>query len=336
MAVTTYTPSGGAESKRRSLLADFLIRLVREKPMGTFGGIIVLLLFFTGVFADLAWLGLPGVGLALFPYGEIHLADRLAAPSAQYILGADGMGRDMLSRIIFGARISMYVGLGASTINVIIAGIIGLISGYLGGRVDITVQRFVDAALSFPMLIVAITLMALVGSGLVQVIIVLGIWGGIAWIRVVRAAVIAIKENVYVDAARAIGSTTGHMIIRHILPNIVPVMIIIFTVSMAGNIIGEASLSFLGFGVPPPAPSWGGMLSAEGRRYMYEAPWLAVWPGLALTIAVFGINMFGDAMRDLLDPRLRGAGGRLGGMKVEIKRGKIGSSRSGLFPRPRK
>ena len=325
MAVTTYTPSGGAESKRRSLLADFLIRLVREKPMGTFGGIIVLLLFFTGVFADLAWLGLSGVGLAPLPYGEIHLADRLAAPSVQYILGADGMGRDMLSRIIFGARISMYVGLGASTINVIIAGIIGLISGYLGGRVDITVQRFVDAALSFPMLIVAITLMALVGSGLVQVIVVLGIWGGIAWIRVVRAAVIAIKENVYVDAARAIGSTTGHMITRHILPNIVPVMIIIFTVSMAGNIIGEASLSFLGFGVPPPAPSWGGMLSAEGRRYMYEAPWLAVWPGLALTIAVFGINMFGDAMRDLLDPRLRGAGGRLSGMKMKIKGGKIGS-----------
>jgi len=336
MSVTTYTPSGGVESKRRSLLADFFIRLVREKPMGTFGGSIVLLLFFTGVFADLAWLGLPGVGLAPLPYGEIHLADRLAAPSAQYILGADGMGRDMLSRIIFGARISMYVGLGASTINVIIAGIIGLISGYLGGRVDITVQRFVDAALSFPMLIVAITLMALVGSGLVQVIVVLGIWGGIAWIRVVRAAVIAIKENVYVDAARAIGSTTGHMITRHILPNIVPVMIIIFTVSMAGNIIGEASLSFLGFGVPPPAPSWGGMLSAEGRRYMYEAPWLAIWPGLALTIAVFGINMFGDAMRDLLDPRLRGAGGRLGGMKAEIKRGKIGSSRSGLFPRLRK
>jgi peptide/nickel transport system permease protein len=143
-------------------------------------------------------------------------------------------------------------------------------------------------------------------------VIVLGIWGGIAWIRVARSAVIAIRENVYVDAARAIGCSTSEMLRRHILPNITPILIIMFSVSMSGNILGEASLSFLGFGIPPPHPSWGGMLSMEGRSYMYEAPWLAIWPGVALSVAVYGINMWGDAVRDLLDPRLRGGVGRYG------------------------
>ncbi len=302
-------PGEIAEPKRRSLLADFLIRLVREKPLGIVGGVIVLLLLFTAIFADL---------LAPYGYNEIILADRLAPPSAKHLLGADNVGRDLLSRLIYGARISMYVGLGASAINVIFATLIGLTSGYLGGKFDIIVQRFVDAMLSFPMLIMVITLMNLIGTGLVQVIIVLGIWGGILWISVVRSAVIAIKENVYLEAARSIGAPTGRILNRHILPNIMPVMIIIFTVSMAGNILGEASLSFLGFGIPPPVPSWGGMLSSEGRTFMYEAPWLAIWPGLALSIVVYGISMWGDAVRDLLDPRLRGGVGSY--RKVKTKK----------------
>jgi len=288
------------EPKRRPLLADFFIRLVKEKPMGTAGGVIVLLLLFTGIFADF---------LAPYGFNEIHLADGLAAPSAKYLLGADNLGRDLLSRIIYGARISMYVALGASALNVIVSAIVGLISGYLGGKFDIIVQRFVDAALSIPGLILLITVIALVGTGLLQVIFVLGVLGGIAWIRVVRSAVIAIKENVYFEAAKAIGAPLSHILIRHVLPNIMPVMIIIFTVSMAGNILAEASLSFLGFGIPPPAPSWGGMLSTVGRTYMYEATWLAIWPGVALTIVVYGISMWGDAIRDLLDPRLRGGVG---------------------------
>jgi len=291
------------------MLADFFIRLVREKPLGIIGGVIVLLLLLTAIFADL---------LAPYGYNEIIMADRLAAPSAKHLLGADNVGRDLLSRLIYGARISMYVGLGASTINVIFATLIGLISGYLGGKFDIIVQRFVDALLTFPMLIIVITLMALIGTGIVQVIIVLGIWGGILWIRVVRSAVIAIKENVYLEAARSIGAPTGRILNRHILPNIAPIMIVIFSVSMAGNILGEASLSFLGFGIPPPNPSWGGMLSSEGRTYMYEAPWLAIWPGLALSIVVYGISMWGDAVRDLLDPRLRGGVGSY--RKVKTKK----------------
>ena len=306
----TTISEAGAETKRRSPLADFFIRLVREKPLGTVGGVIVLLMLLSAIFADL---------IAPYEYTRIEMSDRMQAPSTTYLLGTDNVGRDLFSRVIYGARISMYVGLGASAINVIFATLIGLISGYLGGKFDIIVQRFVDALLTFPMLIIAITLMALIGTGIVQVIIVLGIWGGIAWIRVVRSAVMAVKENVYVEAARAIGCTTGAMLWRHMLPNIAPVMIIIFSVAMAGNILGEASLSFLGFGIPPPFPSWGGMLSSEGRSYMYEAPWLAIWPGIALSIAVYGINIWGDAVRDLLDPRLRGGVGRYGRAVARIK-----------------
>jgi len=303
------------EPKRHSLLVDFFTRLVREKPLGTIGGVIVLLLLFTGIFADL---------LAPYAYDESHLVDRLAPPSAKYLLGTDNLGRDLLSRVIYGARISMYVGLGASLLGVVFSAVVGLISGYLGGKADIIIQRFVDAALSFPMLVMTITLMSLLGPGLIQVILVLGIWGGIAWIRVVRSAVIAIKENVYLEAATAIGCPTSRIIMRHVLPNIMPVLIIIFSIDMAANILGEASLSFLGFGIPPPTPSWGGMLSGIGRTYMYEAPWLAIWPGVALSVAVYGINMWGDAVRDLLDPKLRGGVGRYGGVKtkkLEIKRG---------------
>lgn len=296
---------------RRSPFADFFIRLIREKPLGTVGGIIVLAMLLTGLLADV---------IAPFGYNQNMLEDRLDGPSPTHLLGTDALGRDLFSRIIYGARISMIVGLSASAINVVFSAIVGVISGYLGGKVDIVVQRFVDAALAFPMLIIVITLMGIIGTGVFQTVIVLGIWGGIAWIRVARSAVIAIRENVFVEAARTIGCTTPTMLRRHILPNITPVLIIMFSVSMSGNILGEASLSFLGFGIPPPFPSWGGMLSGEGRRYMYEAWWLAVWPGVALSVAVYGINMWGDAVRDLLDPRLRGGVGRYARATRKIER----------------
>jgi len=300
---TDVTAGAVEEAKRRSPFVDFFMRLARQKPLGLIGGIIVLLMLLTGIFADL---------LAPYGYNEYILADKLTGQSPQHLLGTDALGRDLFSRVIYGARISMIVGLGASAINVAFSAIVGVTSGFIGGKFDMIVQRFVDAALTFPMLIIVITLMALIGTGITQVVIVLGIWGGIAWIRVARSAVIAIRQNVYVDAARAIGCSTREMLTRHILPNITPILIIMFSVSMSGNILGEASLSFLGFGIPPPFPSWGGMLSSEGRRYMYEAPWLAIWPGVALSVAVYGINMWGDAVRDLLDPRLRGGVGRYG------------------------
>ena len=293
-------PSAEIAPKRRSRLADFFIRLVREKPLGTASGIIILILIFVAIFADV---------LAPYSYDEVHLPDILKAPSAQYLLGADQLGRDLLSRLIYGARISLTVGLAATALNVLIAVLVGGISGFFGGKLDLGVQRFVDAWMAFPGLLLLLTIMSIVGSGLLQIIVVLGISGGIGGSRVLRGAVIAIKENDYFLAARAIGSPTTATLMRHVLPNIMAPVIIIFSITVGGVIITEASLSFLGFGLPIEVPSWGGLLSRDGRRYMEMAPWLALFPGLALTITVYCFNMFGDALRDLLDPRLRGGEG---------------------------
>ena len=297
MSDATGIPSAVSEPKRRSRLAEFFTRLVKDKPLGTVGGIIILIMIFVAIFADV---------LAPYPYRETHLVDRLTGPSAQYLLGTDHVGRDLLSRLIFGARLSLTVGLAATALNVVVAVLLGGISGFLGNKYDLVVQRFVDAWISFPSLLLLLTVMSIVGQGLVQIIVVLGISGGIGGSRVVRGAVIGIKENDYFLAARAIGSTGAATLVRHVLPNIMPVVIIIFSVSVGGVIMSEASLSFLGFGLPVQIPSWGGMLSREGREYMEVAPRLALWPGLCLTITVYCLNMFGDAMRDLLDPRLRG------------------------------
>ena len=293
-------PSPIYDPKRRGRFADFLIRLAREKPLGTACGMIVLLFILVAIFAHV---------LAPYPYREIHLADRLTGSSAQYLLGTDHVGRDFLSRIIYGARLSLTVGLAATALNVVIAVLIGGISGYFGGKLDLAVQRFVDAWITFPGLLLLLTLMSLVGRGLIQIILVLGISGGIGASRVVRGAVIGIKENDYFLAARAVGTPTTKILIRHVLPNIMAPVIIIFSINIGGVIIAEASLSFLGFGLPLDIPSWGGLLSREGRRYMEQAPWLALWPGLCLTITVYSLNMFGDAVRDLLDPRLKGGQG---------------------------
>ena len=299
-----------AEPKRHSFLVDVLIRLVKEKPLGTIGGIIVLVLFLTGILADF---------LAPYAMNEIHLFDRLSPPSAHYILGTDQLGRDILSNIIYGARISVIIGVCASTIDVIAAIIIGALSGFIGGKLDMTVQRFVDAWMSFPSILITMTVMTIVGRGLGQVIAVIGLSHGIRSSRVVRSAVIGIKENVYVEAAEAVGCSMTRVLIRHILPNIMAPVIIIFTIGMGAAILVESTMSFLGFGVPPGIPSWGSMLSGEGRQYMEVAPQLALWPGFALSIVVYGINMFGDALRDLLDPRLRGGLGRYSRTKKRQK-----------------
>ena len=287
----------------RGRFADFFIRLLKEKPLGIAGGIIIVLLILVSIFADV---------LAPYRYTEMHLVDRLQGPSARYLLGTDQLGRDLLSRLIVGARISMLVGLTATTLNLVVAVLIGGISGFLGGKVDLVVQRFIDGWMAFPGLLLLLTIMSIVGRGLPQIIVVLGVTGGIGASRVVRGAVIGIKENDYFLAARAAGTPTSQILVRHVLPNIMAPVIIIFSINIGGVIISEASLSFLGFGLPSEVPSWGGMLSSDGRRYMEQAPWLALWPGLFLTITVYSLNMLGDALRDLFDPRLRGGGGRLG------------------------
>ena len=286
-----------AEAKRRRPLAEFFVRLVREKPLGFLGGAIVLIMLLCGIFADV---------LAQYEMDDIHIIDRLSGASLKYLLGTDHLGRDIFSRMIYGARVSMIVGLVASAVAVVVAALIAVPSGYFGGKYDIGLQRMVDAFMSFPSLVVLLTVMSIVGRGLPQIILVLGVVHGVGTSRVIRGAVIGIKENDYFTAAEAIGNTTTRTLIRYIMPNIMAPVIIIFTTSIGAMILWEASLSFLGFGLPPEAASWGGMLSTEGRTYMEMKPALALWPGLAITAVVYGINMFGDAMRDLLDPRLRG------------------------------
>ena len=292
-----------AEPKRHSLLVNLVIRLVKEKPLGTVGGVIFLAMFFVGIFANF---------IAPYGYNEINVSIKMSGSMPGYLLGTDQLGRDLLSRVIYGARISMIVGLGGAAIGTILAAVLGGLSGYLGGKFDIIMQRFVDALMAWPWLLFVLTLMVIVGRGLPQVILVLGLRRGVIDSRIVRSAVIGVKENMYVEAARAIGAPTGRILTRHILPNVFATIIIIFSLDVGNMILQEAVVSFLGFGIPPPLPSWGGMLSSEGRRFMIYAPWLAVWPGLALSTAVYGINMLGDAIRDILDPRLRGGRGRYG------------------------
>ncbi len=305
-------PSPIREPKRRSRSVDFFIRLLKEKPLGTVCGMIVLLLILVAIFADV---------LAPYGYMKVHPADMLQGSSARYLLGTDQLGRDFLSRLILGARLSLVVGLAATALNVVVAVLIGGISGFIGGKFDLVMQRFVDAWMAFPGLLLLLTIMSIAGKGLLQIIVVLGITGGIAASRIVRSAVIGVKENDYFLAAKAVGTPTTQILLRHVLPNIMATVIIIFSINIGGVIISEASLSFLGFGLPAQIPSWGGMLSREGREYMEMAPWLALFPGLALTITVYSLNMFGDALRDLLDPRLRGGEGSYGTAVVKRKRG---------------
>jgi peptide/nickel transport system permease protein len=302
-------PGKGEEEKRRGMVADTLIRLVKEKPLGLIGGIIVLALFLTGIFADF---------LAPYGYNDMILGDRLSPPSTTHLLGTDNMGRDMLSRIIYGARISMIVGLAGAALSAVVGFLVGGVSGFFGGKFDIIFQRLVDAIQCFPSLILYLTVLAIIGQGIMPVILVLGVTTGFLASRTIRSAVIGIKENVYVQAAEATGTRVRNILLRHILPNVMPVIIIGFTLTVGSMILSEAMLSFLGFGIPPPTPSWGGMLQGSARRFMIQAPWMALWPGLALALAVYGINMFGDALRDLWDPRLRGGLGRYG--KVKIKK----------------
>ena len=235
-------PSTEIAPRRRSRLVGFSIRLVKEKPLGTACGIIIVLLIFVAIFADV-----------LAPYGflELHLEDRLTGPSAKYLLGTDGLGRDLFSRLISGTRVSLLVGLTVTTISVVISSLIGGVSGFLGGKLDLGVQRFVDAWIAFPGLLLLLTIMSIVGKGLPQIILVLGISGGIGGSRLIRSAVIAIKGSDYFLAARAVGSPTTATLVRHVMPNVTPVVIIIFSISIGGVIMSLASLGFLGYGLPP-------------------------------------------------------------------------------------
>ena len=277
-------------------LSKFILILIKEKPLGALGFFITILLFFVGLFADY-----------LAPYGinELHMSDRLLAPSTSYWLGTDNLGRDIFSRVIYGARVSLIVGLSVSIIATVISISLGMLSAYIGGKFDLIIQRFVDGFMCIPILIIIMVVISMLGQGLIQLIVIMGFSFGISGSRYSRGFALTIIQNTYIESAKAIGCSTSRILIFHVLPNILPLIIVGFTVLLPGVILMEAGLSFLGYGIPPPDPSWGGMLSGTNRSYMFLAPWMVIWPGFALSLVVFGTHMFGDAMRDLLDPRLK-------------------------------
>ena len=289
-------------TKRLPWYADVWVRLVREKPLGTFGAVLVLLLLIVAVFADT---------LSTYPYERVHLGDTLAPPGAEgtsgpaYILGTDNLGRDVYSRIVYGARVSMTVAVGAVGLGVLAAVVLGTVSGFMRGPVDLIMQRVVDAWISIPFFILLLSIMMIFNPGIGPVIFALALGSAFSNSRVVRSAVLSTMTMPYIEAARCIGAGNGRIILAHVLPNIMAPIIVVATLGFGNVILAESALSFLGFGVPPPFPTWGQMLSGSSLVFMYEAPWLAVAPGLAISAAVFGFNMLGDALRDLLDPRLR-------------------------------
>lgn len=284
-----------AASRRRGVMTT-VWKFVRQKPLGAFGAVVIFILVFTAAF--------PFVFTEQDPTAFSGL-ERLKAPSSAHPMGTDQFGRDQMSRLVHGARTSVSVSFGAISISVFLATLIGTVSGYFGGWVDALLQRFVDAAIAFPNLIVLITLVAVLGAGLYQIVFALGIVSCFGTSRIVRSAVIMTMANPYIEAARVVGAHPVRIMLKHILPNVAPVVIISATVSMGGLVLAESGLSFLGFGIPPPTPSWGSMLGVDGRAFMERAPWLAVAPGIAIGSIVFAFNMLGDALRDTLDPRLR-------------------------------
>ena len=293
--------SPGKRAVRRLSAVAAVWRFCRAKPLGAVGGVIVAGLLTMAVFAP--W-------IAPYQYDETIPGARMKAPGAQFWMGTDNLGRDVYSRVVYGAAVSVTVGFGAVMLANLLATVIGITSGYFGGAYDICVQRVVDAWQSFPFLVVILSMMAVLGPGLLNLVLALGVLGAAAASRVIRGTTISVMQNTYVEAARALGAGHLRIMVRYLLPNVAATIIILATIGLGGAILAESALSFLGFGVPPPYPSWGAMLSGSGRSFMYRAPWMAIWPGAAISLAVFGFNMLGDALRDVLDPRLRGGGGR--------------------------
>jgi peptide/nickel transport system permease protein len=286
-----------ARPVRRSLRGR-LVEFARRKPLGAAGAVIVLLLVLVALAAP--W-------LAPYPYDIGEASVRLQGPTLAHPFGTDANGRDMLSRIIWGARISVTVGFGAVLISTVLATTMGVASGYFGGLFDLSFQRLIDVWISFPALVLLVSLIAVLGPGLWSVTIILGILVTPGSSRVIRGAVLAMRHQPYVETASCLGAGHGRIILRHVLPNVFVPILILATVRLGTAILAEATVSFLGYGVPPPYPAWGAMLSGTGRAYMLQSPWLSIWPGLAIGLAVFGFNVLGDALRDVLDPRLRGA-----------------------------
>jgi peptide/nickel transport system permease protein len=293
--MTTKQHTTDLEPGRAARAWAWIRQFFKDKPLGAVGGLIFLVMILVAIFAPL-----------LAPYDPISndIPARLSAPSWQHLMGTDALGRDVLSRLLYGARISALVGLMASAAGITLGSVIGITSGYLGKKTDLYVQRIMDILLAFPSLILALAIMAVLGASLTNVIIAIAVPVVPRANREVRSVAISVKEFQYIEAARAIGGSQWRIIFRHVLPNCTAAFLILATSMLGTAILIEASLSFLGLGIPPPAPSWGRSLS-EAMRFNYNAPWLSIFPGLAISLIVFAANMFGDALRDIWDPRLK-------------------------------
>ncbi|MBR0869698.1 ABC transporter permease [Bradyrhizobium tropiciagri] len=271
--------------------------LAQRHVLGTVGLTIMVLFVCTALFADL---------ISRYDPLSVDSAHRLAPPSALHWFGTDSFGRDVWSRIIHGARISLAVGIGSTALGATLGVIVGLTSGYLSGWVDLVFQRVTDILQSLPLLVLALVMTAALGPSLQNVILAIAIPLIPTVARVIRANTLALREQPFVEAAKSIGMSEMRIALRHVLPNTIAPLIVLATAQLGSTILTEASLSFLGLGIPEPYPSWGRMLSESAAEYVRVAPWLVIFPGIAISLAVFGTNLFGDALRDILDPRQRG------------------------------
>jgi len=276
-------------------------RLVRRKPLGAVSAVVILGLVVVAIMAPV----LAPRDPYAFNLNERGLPIRMQAPSAAFPLGTDPLGRDVLSRIIYGARVSLVVGFASVITGTLLGTALGLASGYWEGRLDYLIQRGVDTVMAIPGIVLALAVMSVLGQSLTNIVLVIALVIAPGTSRVVRGTVLAVKQQAFIDAAGALGATSGRIVARHVLPNVFAPILVIATVWLGNAIVIEAALSFLGLGTPPPTPTWGAMLSGEGRRNLETAPFLAIFPGLAISIVVLAFNMLGDALRDLLDPRLR-------------------------------
>ncbi|MGD9890296.1 MAG: ABC transporter permease [Dehalococcoidia bacterium] len=272
-------------------------RFARRKPLGAISAAVILVLIICAVFAP--WIA-PNDPLAYSP------GRQLQPPGSEFPLGSDEIGRDVLSRIVYGARVSLQVGIIAVAIGTTLGATLGIVSGYFGGKLDLLIQRIVDAMMAFPGLILALAVVAALGPAIHNVMVAIGILVAPGTARVVRSAVLTVKEIPFIEAAHALGVPTDRILVRHILPNVTAPLIVLATVQLGAAIITEASLSFLGLGTPPPAPSWGSMLGGTARFRLEQAPWLLWAPAISISLVVLSFNLLGDALRDVLDPRLRG------------------------------
>ncbi len=269
----------------------------RRKPLGFAGAVVLLVVVTIAIFAPL---------IAQYEPQIINIRNRLQGPSADHWFGTDQTGRDVFSRIVYGSRISLIVGFGAAAITMLIGTFLGVVSGYYGGKRDLFIQRGVDAFMAMPVMVVLLTAVFLMGTSLINVTVVLGVISAPAASRIIRGATISVTANQYIDATRALGGSNLRIMVRHILPNIMAPVLVIVSVYVGSNVLAEAALSFLGLGVPPPTATWGNMLNIDGLTALSENPWLSFFPGLAITMLVFSVNVIGDALRDELDPSRRG------------------------------